>query len=565
MGAEYRYQASYNWRAGVLNKPDSVTSQTGEQDIPDSLDFRNTISNSREQNFSGRLDLVKLYNKSKFLKKINTPARPARPTTTTGRPQQPQRPQPQDTVKQTPSALKGLLRLIMSLRSVTGTYTKNEGTILPGFTPSPWLFGMDRDFNAPGWGFILGDQDPNIRFDAASKGWLVQKTTLTTPFVQRKITSLNLRANVEPTSDFRITIDVKKDVASDYQEIFRYDPDNETANEYGYASLSPSRSGSYRISTLMINSSFRSDKDDRESQTFDEFAENLEVIRSRFATITGQPEFDTATQDVLIPAFIAAYTGKDPRTISLSPFPNSPLPNWRIDYSGLSKLGAFRDAFQMVTISHAYSASYAVVNYSTNTSQYGDEGSLNLSNPIEDYNEKYFGVGVNGEPSPVYIISQVMMSEQFAPLFGINIRTKSRVTAKVEYRTKRDLALNISNAQVSELNSKDVAFEIGYTKNNMKLPFKAQGRTIVLKNDVTMRMNLTISDTKTIQRKLDELGTVTNGNINFQLRPNINYALNEKLNIQAYFERTINTPAITSSYPRATTRFGFQVRFNLAQ
>lgn len=97
------------------------------------------------------------------------------------------------------------------------------------------------------------------------------------------------------------------------------------------------------------------------------------------------------------------------------------------------------------------------------------------------------------------------------------------------------------------------------------MPFKAQGRTVILKNDLTFRMALTVSDTKTIQRKLEEEGTVTNGNINFQLRPNIIYALNDKLSIQAYFERTINTPAISSSYPRATTRFGFQVRFNLAQ
>src|SRR5690606_9085809 len=100
-----------------------------------------------------------------------------------------------------------------------------------------------------------------------------------------------------------------------------------------------------------------------------------------------------------------------------------------------------------------------------------------------------FGVNDNGEPVPVYVISQVLISEQFAPLVGISLRTKSRVIANLQYRTKRDLALNISNAQVSELNSKDISFELGYTKNNMKLPFKSQGRTVVLKNDVTFRLN----------------------------------------------------------------------------
>src|SRR5690606_22208846 len=174
--ADYRYSASYNWRAGPLNKPDSITIQTGEQDIPDSLDFRNTIQNNREQNFSGTIDLVKLYNKSKFLREINTPPRPPSRIPTGGRTPQPQ-PQ-QDTTRKTPSAIKGLFRLIMSLRSVNGTYTKSEGTMLPGFTPSPYLFGMDRDFSSPGWGFILGNQDPNIRFDAARNNWLVQQSSL---------------------------------------------------------------------------------------------------------------------------------------------------------------------------------------------------------------------------------------------------------------------------------------------------------------------------------------------------------------------------------------------------
>lgn len=559
--ADYRYQASYNWRAGPLNKPDSITIKTGEQDIPDSLDFRNTIQNNREQNFSGGFDLVKLYNKSKFLKEINTPPRPNVRTSTAGRTQPPTQP---DTVKKTPSAIKGLLRLLMSLRSVTGTYSKSEGTILPGFDQSPWLFGMDRDYNSPGWGFILGDQDPGIRYRAAENGWLVKKSSLTIPFSQSKLTSVSVRANIEPTPDFKVQIDLKKDAMTAYQEIFRFDPDNPAANEYGYASLNPSRSGSYKISTMAIRTAFNSDNSEKESSVFHTFEDNLEIIRSRFAAVTGQPEFDTASQDVLIPAFIAAYTGQDPNTISLSPFPNTPLPNWRIDYTGLSKLPGLRDAFQMISISHAYTSSYSVVNYS-NSLQYSDANNLGLNVPIEDYNRKYFGINSSGDAVPVYVISQVLISEQFAPLIGINVRTKSRINAKLEYRTKRDLALNISNAQVSELNSKDVSFELGFTKNNMKMPFKSQGRTIVLKNDVTFRLNLTVSDTKTIQRKLNELGTVTNGTINFQLRPNISYALNEKLNIQAYFERTINEPLISSSYRRSTTRFGVQVRFNLAQ
>jgi cell surface protein SprA len=191
---------------------------------------------------------------------------------------------------------------------------------------------------------------------------------------------------------------------------------------------------------------------------------------------------------------------------------------------------------------------------------------VGIDRSIENYNRTYFGKkNIEGQFVPVYVISSVMISEQFSPLIGINVRTKGRLTARAEYKTKRDLSLNIPNAQIMEMNSKDVSLEVGYTKNNVKLPFRSQGRTIVLKNDVTFRLNVTISDTKTIQRKIAELAQITNGNVNFQLRPNISYVVNQKLTMQAYFERTINTPSVTNSFPRATTRFGIQIRFSLAQ
>ena len=109
------------------------------------------------------------------------------------------------------------------------------------------------------------------------------------------------------------------------------------------------------------------------------------------------------------------------------------------------------------------------------------------------------------------------------------------------------------------------SFEVGYTKNNLKLPIKDQGRVITLKNDVTFRMNMSVTNNRTIQRKIEEVNTVTNGNINFQLRPNVSYVVNQKLNIQLYFERNVNEPLVTNSYKRSTTRFGTKIQFNLAQ
>ncbi|MEJ1238972.1 cell surface protein SprA [Chryseolinea sp. T2] len=564
LGADYRWQASYNWRAGPLNSPDD---ENVPGDIPDYLDFRNTIQNARDQNLSGRADLVKLYNKVKFLKELNTP--PRQVSTRPGQnPKVPVRPDPKaDTVKKAgiPPLVKGLLRILMSVRSVNGTYSLTEGTTLPGYDRTPKFLGMDDGWHSPGFGFILGSQDPNIRYDLADRSMLTYNTTLTNPFTQRRDQAINLRANVEPSPDFKIQLDMKKETTNIYQEIFRY---NDSDTLQGYASLSPSRGGAYRISFIAVKTVFEKSNDEVDSKVFHQFEDNLDIIKERFRLMQDNPnaEFDTAAQDVLIPAFIAAYSGKDARSMSLSPFPKTPLPNWRIDYTGLSKIPAIKNIFQSVTLSHAYQSTYSVSNYSNAldySSKYMDN--LQINRPVEDYNNKYFATVSGNKLMPVYVISQVLISESFAPLIGINVRTKSRVTANFQYKTKRDLALNISNAQITELNTKDVSLELGFTKNNMKLPFKSQGRLIVLKNDLTFRLNGSIADTKTIQRKINELNTVTNGSINYQLRPNISYVVNQKLNVQLYYERTINDPLVSNSYRRATTRVGAQIRFSLSQ
>jgi cell surface protein SprA len=548
LGADYRYNVGYNWKAGPV-------------ETADSLKLGNLIQNTQDQEWSGRIDMVKLYNKVGFLKRANTPKKTLTPLEKAKL----AKAQP-DTVKKPPelAGLRGILRLVMALRNITGTYHLTQGTMLPGFTQTPYLLGQDKNWNAPGWGFVLGQQDPNIRFKAADNGWLTQNPKLSTPYSQQQQKDLNLRANVEPFSDFKIQLDVKKTSNSTFQEIFRFDPERLDENNQldpGYNSLGPVRGGSYKISMLTVKTAFKNNGSTT-SSVFQQFEQNIGTITQRFSTLQGVG-YEKQSQDVLIPAFLSAYSGKDANAVSLTPFPQIPLPNWRVDYNGLNKLGALKELFQSVTLSHSYSSSYQVTNF-TNSLEYANVG---INVPLESYNNTQFANQLNkeGQLIPIYVISQVMISEQFAPLIGVNVRTKSKMTARFEYKTKRDLSLNISNAQVTELNSKDWSFELGYTKSNLKLPFRDQGRVITLKNDITFRLNMSVTNSQTIQRKIEEVNNVTNGNINFQLRPNISYVVNQKLNIQLYLDRNINEPLVSTSYPRSTTRFGTKIQFNLAQ
>jgi cell surface protein SprA len=134
------------------------------------------------------------------------------------------------------------------------------------------------------------------------------------PFTQSRNESINLRANVEPSPDLKIQFDVKKETTDTYQEIFRYD------DSIGdHASLNPSRGGSYRISFLNIKTTFNKTNDNVESDVFKTFEQNLIVLKDRLKFASGE-SYDTTSQDVLVPAFIAAYTGKDVNTVGLSAF-----------------------------------------------------------------------------------------------------------------------------------------------------------------------------------------------------------------------------------------------------
>jgi cell surface protein SprA len=387
---------------------------------------------------------------------------------------------------------------------------------------------------------------------------------LNNPFTQNVTENLKVSANIEPVRDFKITLEAQQTRRANYAELFRFNEDTglpETQN--------PVRNGSFSISTISFMTAFKKDNALNENPNFTTFEQNRDIILQRLRAIN--PAFDPNapengdyalnSQDVLIPAFLAAYTGADAGTIGLSPFPRTPLPNWRIDYAGLSKLPFFSDIFSSVTLTHAYQSSYGVNNY-TSSLQYG-EAFVNISTDERNYvipnltNEA-------GDFLSVYVVSQVVLSERFSPLIGINIRTKSNLSLRLDYNKERDLSLNLSNAQLAEIRNESITFSVGFTKSKMKLPIKSKGKFIILDNDVDLRLDMTIRDTRTVQRQLDDVSTVTAGNLNFQLRPVISYVVNKQLNLQFYFEKNINDPRVSSSFRRTTTAGGIQLRYNLA-
>jgi cell surface protein SprA len=561
LAADYNHRIGYNFMANALGAVDENGSE-----------FGNILRNSRERGVSGRVDFVALYNKLKYLKFANSP-NAARKNFTRS-------PGDFEEAKASSSqVLKDFTRLLMTVRGINFSYSVLETTALPGFLGSPRILGMDRG-GAPGLGFVMGEQQRDFQKKAAANGWLTDSRILNQPFQQTIDKRFNANTSLEPFKDLQINIKADYTRRDMYQEFYR--PDSGGV----YTSESPLRNGQYSMSFMSFRTALTKMNRDHSSPVFNEFIRYRGVIADRLnqdVNNIGEGTYNRNSQDVLIPSFFAAYSGRGADStgkLRTSPFLKFPFPNWSVRYNGMSQLPLFKNLFQSFSIEHNYTSTYSVGNF-TSSLNYEEmyvnlavTGYLMASNLVNN-NVMYNHVNEYGHYIPVFAMSTITMAERFSPLIGVNFRTVGQLTGRIDYNRDRTIALNLANTQMQELFNQDLTVSLGVTKNNMALPFKINGAKRRLKNDLTMQMSVTFRDTRSIQRKIIEIeeagvkrevaeNTPTAGNINFQLRPTINYIVSNRLSLQFYFERMFNDPLVSNSFYRSVSSGGVQLRFNLA-
>ncbi len=606
LSADARYSAHYTWQAAstALRAPKYPvpTGIEAQDTLTTRLDLGNTIQNNREVSANGRIDLVKLYNKVKFLNIINNAPPPAPrpvppPPGADGARPKPTQEAPRDTTPVLVRAAKAVLRSLMTARSLNFTFSQSSGTLLPGYLPGTTAFGLTHfrgpGIVAPGLPFVLGKQYdlPDLYAYANGNNWYTGSSEyLNTPLSSLLTQSVILRTTLEPFRDFNIQLDARQQKVRNIESYYRNQLDTLTLQPLldgnGNKVLAPRQSlgsGSFSVSTITINTLFNDLSANGEiSKAFARFVANRGSIRDQLAAantqldpVTGKPgTYSYNSQDVLIPAFLDAYHGRSSdgyKASKFNPFDHLPIPNWNVQYNGLSQVPFFRDYFTSFALTHAYNSTYSVGTYTTSTL----------------YDQEYLDfpsrVSGTGQYIPYYVIGQVSIVEHLAPLIGVNFQTLNKVTGRVEYRTDRALALNTTNAQVTELHTTALVIGFGYAATGLKLPFRVGGEQRVLKNALTTRLDLSINDNVTIQRSIlntvdptaatpanpASVGTptsqITNGSRQLQLRPTVDYLLNTRLNLQFYFTQTITTPRVSNAFRNANTEGGFQLRYSLTQ
>jgi len=628
--ASLSYNATYNWDRGAT--------------VSEDIEMGNTIKNQRQFDLQANLNLLSLYNKNKYLKKINQKFNNTR--TTAKKTEKKKKPKlekeivlspdsatvvehgmftkkvqitarrtdgrvykvkfkpinfaqvkilNQDTVRLKLTIIPGpaptedflykavehSARFLMMVRRFNIQFTNSAGMMLPGFRPEIGdIFGQGRSsFGlSPGIGFAFGDVRRSYIDEAYEKGWLITDTERdVNAAVMTSTKNLNIRANLEPITGLKIDLTALR---------------NDTRNteiQFMYEGMPEIMGGNFTMTTIALGSAFGGSgnaMNNYSSKAFDKLLANREIIAQRIESkysglkypdvgfihdkgLGGMP-YNPGTDnvngvnrnsaDVLIPAFLAAYTGKDPKKVGLTAFPSlkSMLPNWRVTYDGLIKIPAVKKYFKSLTLSHQYRCSYSVGAFTSflNWVDAGQDGLGYIQSILND----------NPTPSSPYSISSVSLTEAFSPLLGADATLLNNVTVRADYSTTRNLSLNTTSYQLVEALSKKVTIGLGYKYAEFNKVLKMK-KTRDFSNDLTVRLDFSFNKMQSLIRKIDtQLTQATSGNIAKTISFSADYGLSRALTVRAFYDIQINEPLISSaSYPTSNSNYGISLRFSLAQ
>ncbi len=585
--AQAQYNGDYTWNAASLT----------------ALELGNVIQNSQRRSIRSTFDFEKLYEKIGYFKKLEGKrTRSSRSRRGSSRDGGEEEQQSRRSERPASTLEKILLRPLLSLREIKFNYSEDLSTIIPGYTKIPKFFGLTG--GDPGWGFVLGFQ-PNIDannpnsffnqrvFNRSSEDRIITTSILQNQqVIQNNSQSYDADIEIEPWNGFSIDVDFSKRYVENHSEYFI---NTAQSGDPVFQQLTKRDFGSYEITFIALNTLFDSDIDG----LFDRFDAYRQTISARLPNNTTAPHskdigyqegYGRQHVDVLIPAFIAAYTNQDPNAVELD-FRKQisgrgfiPKPNWNLRYNGLSKLPVFKDLFSNITVSHSYKNTLNVNTYQTDL-QFDNEDPYFID--PEQSNANYFAR---------FEVPEIIINEAFQPIIGLDFKTHGDLSMNAEYAKSRNLRLSTSLAQLTETRSTSYTLGLGWVFQDVNIGFltgkkKRRQRRNQDEDDAeeaeepepTSRRGLNSGGVNQEANKLEfifnmqyrddvsfihELGDgsskePTRGTKTFTMAPQINYDVNKNFILSFFLEYSRTRPYLSTSYPITNINGGLTARFVL--
>lgn len=553
MTSDVRYTGTYNWQRAPLSQ--------------DTLG--NSIQNSMNLSINHQFNFLSLYNKVGYLKKVNqkfrSMGRGSRRAPQRGR-NSPEEEEDKDK-KKDENRIRPWdygAKLLMVIKNVNVRYAQTEGTFLPGYAHETSMLGFNESWSAPGAAFVFGLQEDNYERIAAQNGWLVDNPYVQVPTTHNYNEDFSMRINLEPLPSMRIELNMSRIETENTTEKYRFNRDLQD-----YLGDSFQRTGTFSMTYLPIRTAFVRDGENFQNDIFDQFLVNRWDAANQLAAespytspVADRTEFPDGyggtQQDVVIPAFLSAYRGVAVEDIPLNPLEYSILdalqnPNWTFNYDGLSKIKALRKVFRNVTMNHAYRSNLTIGGYTSNPA-YEETAS---GEPLRDRSEEQNFIHRTQ-------INIVTITEQFAPLVGFDLTLNNSLSAKIEWRKDRNVALSTANYQVTEVRGEEYVAGIGYTFQKIKFPIEIGGKRP--ESDLTLRADLSIRDNLMITRKMvEQTNQITSGQQVISIKVAADYMLTRALTVRAFYDQQLNRPRTTITFPTSNINAGLSLRFTLSQ
>jgi cell surface protein SprA len=561
------YGSSYQW--------------TGASTLATS--FGNAIQNTQKKDATADLSFTRLYSKWRLLREIEQPTGKPPPNNLPGRKSdslQQKKPQVDESdLTHLTGFMKGVARIMTSLKDITVNYSEVSASSIYGYMDSTHFLGMNLKSNEPGWGYIFGEQPDTSYVNRLAKKGLLSTDTLFNFQNQASYNQIiTIAAQIQPVRDLNITINLNKSFGKNYSELYK-----DTVGNGSFARLNPYTAGSFSISYISLKTLFTGSSTNQISSTFQTFENYRAIISSRLGALNpysgGQTTPDgyalgygKYAQDVLIPAFIAAYSGQSPDKIALvtednpnikfNPFSGYlPRPNWHLSYNGLARLPGMSKIFTNFSITDGYSSTLSMNSFNSN---------LNFQDPF-GIRQPGFIDTLTGNFVPYFMVPNITITEQFAPLIDLDMQFVNQIQAKFSFSKSRQLSLSLIDYQMSESRSTEYVLGLGFRKRGVPLPFHWEvmgknGLTNKLENDLTLRLDASFRDDQTTNSYLDQNAAVpVGGQTVISISPSASYVINNRINLKLYFDERRTIPKISSSPPVTTTRVGVQIRISLAE
>ncbi|MEL0455100.1 cell surface protein SprA [Flavobacteriaceae bacterium SZ-1-7] len=555
--ATYQYTGSFQWQKGSdLFGNVELDGQT--------YDLGNNIQNSNIHNINAALDMNRFY---KYIGLVKKPVRNVTQRRTSGAPpgantanNKPKKPRSQSLTK----ILNAGVDILTTVKRIQASYSENNGIFLPGYTRTPGFIGTLK----PTVGFTFGSQS-DVRYLAARRGWLTVFPEFNQQYTATNTKQLDLSASLQPVTDLKIDLIGNRAYYENYAE-------NYNVQNGIYNPLTPNTFGNFNISTILIKTAFGK-SDETQSDAFNDFRTNRLIVAERLAekfygttTYERNPEdgfplgFGKSSQKVLLPAFLAAYTGQDANKVKTSAFRDVPIPNWDLKYTGFMKFEWFKKRFKRFSLTHGYRSTYTINQFTTNLNLNLNPADNEQPVPETPYSSQpQEALNQSGDFKNARLFSNINLTEMFSPLVRLDFEMKNSVKILAEIKKDRLLSLSFDNNLMTEVQGNEYVIGLGYRIKDLRIRSKLAGPRKRIVSDLNMKADISVRDNKTIIRYLDlENNQVTSGQTIWGLKYSADYAFSKNLTGIFYFDYTFSDYAISTAFPQTTIRSGITIRYN---